>query len=138
MADATSFTIIDDGRPVAVPAQVRDGLVHVTRGALTEAIGWTLKPEGLCRDEACVPLRGAALESAEGVDLSAVATLLGRPLALDVGERTAYLGVGAAERGRGLAALKAPDFTLPDLAGRQHSLRDHRGRKVLLVAHASW
>ena len=30
------------------------------------------------------------------------------------------------------------DFTLPDLAGRPHRLSDHRGKKVLLVAYASW
>ena len=137
MADE-SFTIIDDGRPVAVPARARDGAVRLSRGALAEAIGWALKPEGLCRDNVCVPLRGAALESGDGVDLAGVARLLGRPLALDVAERAAYLGMSAGERGRALAALEAPDFTLPDLAGRLHSLREHRGRKVLLVAYASW
>jgi peroxiredoxin len=46
--------------------------------------------------------------------------------------------VGAHERARSLAALEAPDFTLPDLAGRPHSLAEHRGEKVLLVAYASW
>ena len=32
----------------------------------------------------------------------------------------------------------APDFTLPDLAGHMHSLSDYRGKKVLLIAYASW
>ena len=62
----------------------------------------------------------------------------GRPVALDEAERVAYLGVSAAERGRQLASLEAPDFTLPDLDGRLHSLRDHRGVKVFLVAYGSW
>jgi hypothetical protein len=137
MADET-FTIIDDGRPATAPARVRDGAVRLSREALELAIGWTLKPEGLCRGDMCVPLRGAALESADGVDLAGVAGILGRPLAADVEERAAYLGVAAAERGRTLAALEAPDFTLPDLAGHPHSLREHRGKKVLLVAYASW
>lgn len=138
MADDATFTIIDDGRPTAVPARVRDGAVRLSREALERAIGWALKPEGLCRDAMCVPVRGAPVESADGVDLAGVATALGRPLAVDVAERAAFLGVAAAERARPLAALEAPDFTLPDLAGRRHSLRDHRGKKVLLVAHASW
>jgi hypothetical protein len=72
------------------------------------------------------------------VDLAAVATALGRPLALDMEERAAYVGIGADERARSLAALEAPDFTLPDLDGRPHSLGEHRGKKVLLVAYASW
>jgi hypothetical protein len=138
MTDST-FTIIDDGTPATVPARVSGDTVRVPREALEQATGWTLKPEGLCRGALCVPLRpGAALESADGVDLAGVAAALGRPLALDTAERAAYLGVGAGDRARALAALEAPDFTLPDLDGRLHSLREHRGKKVLLVAYASW
>jgi len=62
----------------------------------------------------------------------------GRPVAYDEGERAAYLGVSAEERGRRLASLEAPDFALPDLDGRPHSLGDHRGKKVFLVAYGSW
>jgi hypothetical protein len=62
----------------------------------------------------------------------------GRPVALDEAEHVAYLGVSAEERGRRLASLEAPDFTLPDLDGRLHSLADHRGAKVFLVAYGSW
>jgi hypothetical protein len=61
-----------------------------------------------------------------------------RPLAVDREEAVAYLGVSAAERAAALAALEAPDFTLPDLDGRRHTLSEHRGKKVLLVAYASW
>ncbi len=136
--DAT-FTILDEGRPAAVAARVSGDTVRLSRESLERALGWTLKPEGLCRGALCVPLRpGAAVESADGVDLAGVAALLGRPLALDTAEGAAYLGVGAGERARALATLEAPDFTLPDLDGRLHSLREHRGKKVLLVAYASW
>ncbi len=62
----------------------------------------------------------------------------GRPVALDEAEGAAYLGVSAEDRGRRLASLEAPDFTLPDLDGRVHSLSDHRGAKVFLVAYGSW
>jgi hypothetical protein len=61
-----------------------------------------------------------------------------RPVAVDREEAVAYLGVSAATRGARLASLEAPDFSLPDLDGRRHSLSAHRGRKVLLVAYASW
>jgi hypothetical protein len=62
----------------------------------------------------------------------------GRPVAMDLEARVGYLGVAAEERARRLASLEAPDFSLPDLHGRPHSLSEHRGRKVLLVAYASW
>jgi hypothetical protein len=74
----------------------------------------------------------------DGVDLATQAEAAGRPVAVDLEERAAYLGVPAPERARKLASLEAPDFTLPDPDGRLHSLSDHRGRKVFLVAYASW
>jgi hypothetical protein len=61
-----------------------------------------------------------------------------RPLAVDREERVACLGVAAAARAAALASLEAPDFVLPDLTGRPHRLSDYRGRKVVLVAWASW
>ncbi len=57
---------------------------------------------------------------------------------VDVDEKVAYLGVSAEERASALTSLEAPDFTLPDLEGRPHSLSEYRGKKVLLVAYASW
>ena len=74
----------------------------------------------------------------EGLALAASAERAGRPVALDREAGAAYLGVAAAERGRRLASLEAPDFTLPDLDGRPHTLSSLRGRKVFLVAYASW
>jgi hypothetical protein len=74
----------------------------------------------------------------DGVRLGAVAAALGRPLAVDTAERGAWLGVAAGERARPLRDLTAPDFTLPDLSGRTHSLSEHRGKKRMLVAWGSW
>jgi peroxiredoxin len=48
------------------------------------------------------------------------------------------LARSAGERTAALACLEAPDFVLPDLAGRVHRLSDYRGKKVLLVTWASW
>jgi hypothetical protein len=61
-----------------------------------------------------------------------------RPLAVDRDESVAYLGETALVRATRLASLEAPDFSLPDLDGRVRSLSEQRGKKVLLVAYASW
>jgi hypothetical protein len=82
--------------------------------------------------------RVADTDDRDGLEVATRARAEGRPVAIDREERVAYLGVAARERVEALASLEAPDFTLPDLDGRFHSLRDHRGRKVLLVAYASW
>ena len=82
--------------------------------------------------------RAANVDEVEGTARVRRAEASGRPVALDVDERAAYLGVSASSRAKTLASLEAPDFTLPDLDGRLHSLSQHRGKKVLLVAYASW
>lgn len=82
--------------------------------------------------------RAVEVAQAAGVERATRAREAGRPVALDMDERVAYLGVAAAERAAALASLEAPDFTLPDLDGRLHTLSAHRGKKVLLVAYASW
>jgi hypothetical protein len=102
-------------------------------------LGWELKPEGLCQGDVCVPVAdGDALANADGIDLAALADVLRRPLALDAEEGAAVLGVPAAERRAQLDTLEAPDFTLPGIDGTLHTLSDHRGKKVLLIAYASW
>jgi hypothetical protein len=79
-----------------------------------------------------------AVPPPEGLDRARQAQASGRPVALDADERAAYVGVPAAERARRLTSLEAPDFSLPDLDGRLHSLTEHRGKKVFLVAYGSW
>jgi hypothetical protein len=139
MEETTMVTIIDAGRPVDVEARVDGGRMLLSPEALQEALGWELHDGTLCNDTMCVPIpAGSSLASGGPLDLAVVAAVLDRPLALDADERTAYLGASARERADALASLQAPDFTLPDLAGRLHTLSEHRGKKVLLVVWASW
>ena len=136
---STAFELIEGGSFHALDATVAGERVWIAPAALARATGWALKPEGLCREAVCVPVRDrAALVGADGVELAAFAAALGLPLALDLEERAAALGTPAAERGAALASLEAPDFSLPDLAGRMHTLSEHRGKKALLIAYASW
>jgi hypothetical protein len=83
-------------------------------------------------------VEGDRVSTVPSAALEALVAAGDRPLAVDRDEGVAYLGVPASVRAARLASLEAPDFTLPDLDGRAHSLSEHRGRKVLLVAYASW
>jgi hypothetical protein len=132
------FTVIDDGRPVEVTALLTGDRLWLPAADLGRALGFALRAEGLCRDGLCVPRRAGPAAGEQGIDLADLAETLDRPLALDVAEHAACLGVSATERAGALASLTAPDFSLPDLEGRAHALSEHRGKKVLLVAYASW
>ena len=99
--------------------------------------GWTLKPEGMCRDDQCVPLPSTTVVPGR-VDMEAFWRRLGNPVLSADDRETWVLGAGADERNAALAGLIAPDFTLPDLAGMPRTLSDLRGKKVLLVTWASW
>jgi hypothetical protein len=134
-----TLTLIDESRPATVDAVFRGDTIRLAPAAVEHTLGWQLKSEGLCHGDTCVPVRDtAALLDGDGIDLRTLATLLDRPLALDADEGVAVLGASAADRSHRLASMEAPDFTLPDLQGRLHSLSDHRGRKTLLIAWASW
>lgn len=126
-------------RTDSVKATFDSGQAYVAPEDVGRVLGWSLRDEGLCRGDVCIPVRDrAALVNDAGIDLIKLAEILERPLALDVEESAAALGVGAGLRARSMESLAAPDFELPDLTGRMHRLSDYRGKKVLLIAHASW
>ena len=134
-----SFTLIADGQAHALHARLENDRVALAEADVETKLGWVLKPQGLCRGEICVPVSSPeALRSEAGIDLAEFAQALGRPLALDYDERTAAWVDAPTDRRAALESLEAPDFTLPDIEGKLHSLSEHRGKKVLLVAYASW
>lgn len=99
--------------------------------------GFTLKPEGMCRNDQCVPLPATAVDGGR-VDVEAFWRRLGNPVLSDDARTTWVLGAGAEDANAALAGLIAPDFTLPDLSGTPRTLSHLRGKKVLLVTWASW
>ena len=80
--------------------------------------GWTLKPEGMCRDDLCVPLPASALAPNE-VDLEAFWKKLGGP---------GRVGAGCAGRGAQCDARRA--------GGAGLHLAGYRRRAALAVAAA--
>jgi len=114
----------------------RSGL-WFTPAEIERTIGWSLKPEGLCRGDVCVSLPPEARRG-ERIDAEAVWRKLGNPVLHDESRDTWVLGAGAGDRNDRLAGLIAPDFTLPDFDGNPHRLSDLRGTKVFLSTWASW
>jgi hypothetical protein len=113
----------------------RDGL-WMSAADAGKVTGWTLKPEGMCRDERCVPLP-AAVKGGD-VDVEAFWQRLGGPVIASQDGDAWALGAPADERNAALEGLQAPDFTLPDVDGKPRTLSELRGKKVFLATWASW
>ena len=114
----------------------RDGL-WMSAADAERVTGWTLKPEGMCRAELCVPMPASAV-TGNDVDVEAFWKKLGGPvIASEAGDVWA-LGAPAEERNAALEGLQAPDFTLPDIDGVPRALSELRGKKVFLATWASW
>lgn len=143
--EETRATIIYDDRVSEISAANEEaGQLWIMSADLKRATGFALKPQGVCRDELCFPMPKARerefVRKSAGkswFNLVAFAQLVEQPIAHDEGLSVWYFGLRSDQRLL-LSSLKAPDFTLPDMNGKTHSLSDSRGKKVLLLTWASW
>jgi len=108
--------------------------LKVERDAFETGTGWQLKPEGACKGDVCIPLSS---KPGQTVDVERIAREMGLPLVAEPASGLWALGpesIGA----RALTSAEAPDFSLPDLSGREFTLWSLRGQKVLLFAWAPY
>jgi hypothetical protein len=126
-------------------ARLEGDELWLTLADLTSATGWALKPEGVCKDEICVPVpaaRRSALihedPSGPEFDVTEFARLIEQPFAHNAKHAVWCFGSPAWEWKTRLASGMAPDFSLPDLAGHVHTLSELRGNKVFLLFWATW
>jgi len=142
--EETRATIIYDDHATEIStADVDASQLWITTVDLTRATRFELKPQGVCRNELCFPLPKSReqefVRKSTGktwFNLVAFAGFVHQPVAHDEALATWYFGLRSDQR-QGLSSLEAPDFTLPDLNGKTHSLSDFRGKKVLLITWAS-
>ena len=91
-------TVLTDTGEATVAAT--DGL-WLSADDAARATGWTLKPEGMCQADLCVPLHADAVRDGR-IDVAAFwQLLLGRPVVHDAANETWVLGAGADERNSG-------------------------------------
>jgi hypothetical protein len=135
-----AVTILYEDQPaVALAARQAGERLLLSPRDFEAVTGWVLKPQGLCRDEACLilPADGSWVDDEGRIDLAAFSGHLGRPVVRDLEHSIWAVGASAGARQDALS-LDAPDFSLPDLEGNVHSLSDFRGRKVFLFSWGSY
>ena len=135
-------TLIYAGRPpYQTTATAAGDDLWLTSDELAAATGWELTPQGLCQADRCVRIphgREGELVRETRVNVAALARLLEQPVLRDNARSVWYVSDATPARRAAPQSLQAPDFQLPDLEGRLHSLSDYRGNKVFLVSWASW
>ena len=102
---------------------------------LHDRTGWELKPEGACKGERCVPMDDLH-RSGDRIDVADFAVRLGMPVARD--DKHGLWALGPESGGRVLDSARFPDVVLSDFDGHPFDLAALRGRKLLLVAWASY
>ena len=145
-AEQNSRIIIFDGIATQVSASPNSSNdLWITTTDLARATRFVIKPQGVCRDELCFPLPKKRIaefvskkDAATWFNLTEFARLIKQSFVVDQKNSVWYFGAREAEQNSYLSSLAAPNFTLPDLNGKLHSLADFRGKKVLLVTWASW
>jgi hypothetical protein len=145
-ADKGRCMVVYDGVATEVTASAETSKdLWVTMNDLKRATRFVVKPQGVCRDELCFPLpknRKAEFVSKKGsvnlFNLSEFARLVNQPAVRDEKNGVWYFGPRSQAHEGYLETLDAPDFSLPDMTGRKHSLSEYRGKKVLLITWASW
>lgn len=115
---------LTDGRPAPIEA-----------AAFARRTGWDAKPEGLCKGPVCVPAPDVRTAD-DRLDPAVLQSRLGMPLVVD--EANGVAALGPATLGRALDTAELPELVLPDADGNPFDLASLHGRKVLLVAWASW
>ena len=106
--------------------------LNVSAEEFAAETGWTIKPEGACKAEVCVPL-----DRSGGFDLRATAERLRMALVRE--DEAALWALGPESLGdRALVSAEAPDLVLDDLDGTPFQLSSLRGQKVVLVAWAPY
>jgi len=139
-------TVLYQGRETEVRRVETEGdELWLGHRELATVSGWELKPEGICKDEICVPvpearrstlIRGSGSKSQ--VNLTEFARMVEQPFAHDEKNAVWYFGPPGWEWKDRLASHEAPDFSLPDLMGKVHTLSELRGSKVFLLFWATW
>lgn len=145
-ANTSATTVIHAGQATALSKTLPDANdLWVVAEDLPKINGFTLKPEGMCRDDICIPVRqdqDSDLFVQRGklkwLSLTQFARNLKQAYARDLETDTWSFGEIPLTRDRFLNGAMAPDFELKDRNGKTVRLSDFRGKKVMLVTWASW
>lgn len=125
-------------------ARVEGDDLWLTVDQIAKANGFTVKPQGLCSAETCISISKedkeffANFDGMEFFNVSKFARKIGQAAVSDSEKNVWSFGVVPLDQQSTLLAGIAPDFAIPDRTGKIVRLSDFRGKKVMVLAWASW
>ncbi len=136
-----SATVLCEGRKVTLTETGEgDGLL-VRPEDLPAINGFTLKPQGACLDDLCVPVGDSLFVEQAGTrwfDLTAFADLIDQPYVADRNARLWSFADVPSRRENMMTNAMAPEFKVTDRQGQVVELADLKGKKALIVTWSSW
>jgi hypothetical protein len=139
-AASRAVTVLYDDRAIVLDRMGSDRAIDtlwIRKRDLRRVNGFELKPQGACRADLCIPIP-KDMTRGDSFNITAFAKKAGQPVVAEPGARVWSFGEMQA-LGGGLANSRvAPDFAVPDRAGRPVHLAGFRGKKTLVVTWASW
>lgn len=144
-ANAESAVVLFERNAVEVAETLPDPTdLWVPSAELKHVNGFELKPEGLCYEEICIPVREGHnnlvvdRDGATWVNVTELARKIGQAYVVDTDTGVWSFGEIPQQVASTLGSAVAPDFELTDRDGDTVRLSDFRGKKVLLLTWASW
>lgn len=142
---SAGVTVLVNEQAIAIESALDEGnSLWVPLDQIERINGFSVKPQGLCRAEVCIPVRAddpKLFREKDGEKLFNVeqfAGKIGQAVAADREHKVWSFGPATSIETTPLADGKAPDFAVPDRTGKIVHLSDFRGKKVMLLAWASW
>jgi hypothetical protein len=136
-----SATVLYQGRATTLARTGNSEGLLIDPADLPKVNGFTLKPEGACYADMCIPIGESLLIEQDGeqwFDLTAFANLFGQAYVADTQSQVWSFAELPARRESMMVDAMAPDFEVTDREGQTVSMADLKGKKALIVTWSSW
>ncbi|MCR9258811.1 MAG: hypothetical protein NXH95_03750 [Pseudomonadaceae bacterium] len=136
-------TVLARDKAVGVKRILQEPGLWVLPEDLTRINGFTLKPEGACLGELCIPLQQGSdllktVDDQQWINVSAFADLMEQAWVVDDDARVWSFGEMPATRQSMFANAQAPEFEIQDRQGNVVRMSDFKGKKALIITWSSW
>jgi hypothetical protein len=139
-------TVLHNEQTVVIDQVLSDPVnLWVPPEHLESVNGFTLKPEGACFEDICIPIKQdvdsdlfVTRQGQKWINVTGLANKLQQPYVADRSNSVYSFGAVPATRQSFLESAVAPDFALKDRNGKTVTLSDFHGKKLMIVTWASW